>query len=152
MSSAGLEVEIGDCAVAAKATPSVDDMHVKEEEEQEQEEDHEEKSRPSKRKRGGMAKALQQYSIWTAGSRQPNAESLTGASFKRQRKTSLPGTREQWEGGGTAAPHMPPTRTTAQPKGRTRRFCQGDGCTTSPSYGNAPSKKAEFCSKHAEPG
>ncbi|CAM9415546.1 unnamed protein product, partial [Ectocarpus sp. 12 AP-2014] len=108
-------------------------------------------SRPGKLKRGGIAKALQRYSIWTAGSRQPNAESLTGASAKHQRTTSSPGTKEQCGGRGTGAPRKPPTRTTAGHRGKRPLYCQEDGCTRRPSYGNAPHKNAEFCSKHSKP-
>ncbi|CAM9562707.1 unnamed protein product [Ectocarpus sp. 12 AP-2014] len=140
MPSAGLEFEIGDCAMAAKATPGVDGMQVKEEEEeeQEQEEDHGERlqSRPGKRKRGGMAEALQRYSIWTAGSRQPNPLSPAGAPSKRQRKTSSPG-----------AKHAKPGMIDLVSK-----RCGHLGCMKRPSHGKDGSKRPEFCAQHRQQG
>ncbi|CAM9412668.1 unnamed protein product, partial [Ectocarpus sp. 8 AP-2014] len=146
MSSAGLEAEVGDCAVAAKTTPGIHDSLVKEElQEQEQEEHHQkERARPGKRMRklGGMAQALQRHSAWTAGSRlSNNAESPTSASSKRQRKSSARVPAQQCWGDGTATPYKP-----------RQRYCQEDGCTTWPSYGDVRNKKAEFCSKHSKPG
>ncbi|CAM9723043.1 unnamed protein product, partial [Ectocarpus sp. 12 AP-2014] len=109
-------------------------------------------ARPGKRKRklGGMAKALQRYSAWNAGSN--SAESPAGAPSKRQRKTSSPGAKEQCGGSGTSAPHKPSTHTTSTHYDLKQRFCHEDGCTTWSSYGSVRSQKAEFCSKHTKPG
>ncbi|CAM9118878.1 unnamed protein product, partial [Ectocarpus sp. 12 AP-2014] len=70
------------------------------------------------------------------------------ASSKRQRKTSPPETM----GGGTAAAQTTSWRTTARHHGQGRRCCQEHGCTTRPSYGQAHSKNAQFCSQHKPQG
>ncbi|CAM9779634.1 unnamed protein product, partial [Ectocarpus fasciculatus] len=68
--------------------------------------------------------------------------SPTREPSKRQRKASKPGAAEEGGGGGAAV-----APTTEQ-----RRWCQESGCTTLPSYGKAPRKKAEFCRKHRKQG
>ncbi|CAM9290196.1 unnamed protein product, partial [Ectocarpus sp. 12 AP-2014] len=150
MSSAGLATEIGDFAGTAKVKEEEKEQDDDEEEEPEQEEGQEEGARPGKRKLGSMAKALRRHSAWTFSSRQAtHAESPTEASPKRQRKASAPGT----VGRGTAATHKTQSsRTTARYRGQGPRCCQHNGCKKTPSYGEADSKKAQFCAEHAKLG
>ncbi|CAM9500822.1 unnamed protein product, partial [Ectocarpus sp. 6 AP-2014] len=115
-------------------------------------------ARPGKRKRKlrGMAQALQRHSAWTSGSRLSNSaesrrrflgrkrhmgRSLFVLVLPRQRKSSARVAAQQCWGDGTATPYKP-----------RQRYCQEDGCTTWPSYGDGRNKKAEFCSKHSKPG
>ncbi|CAN0082284.1 unnamed protein product, partial [Ectocarpus sp. 8 AP-2014] len=83
-----------------QATPGIDDNKVKEEEQEQGKLVSMSAPQPGKRKLGGMAKALQRYSILTAGSRQPNGETLSAPQTRRPSANGRPPHNQQRKNAG----------------------------------------------------